>query len=331
MSTIRNNWTVSEINTIYHKELIELMFQASSVHQEHHTPGEVQLCTLLSVKTGGCSEDCSYCPQSARYNTGVKAEKLLTKEEIVSAAKKAKEKGSSRFCMGAAWKKVRDTKNFDEILDSISAVNELGLEVCCTLGMLTEEQAVSLKEAGTYAYNHNLDTSREFYPEVISTRTYDDRLKTLENIRKAGMTVCCGGILGLGETDKDRVAFLHSLATLSEHPESVPVNTLVAIPGTPLEKQKPVPVLELVRVIATARIIMPKALIRLSAGRKFLTESDQALCFMVGANSIHTGERLLTQNNCGVDKDQELVDKLGLTPMKTNSSVSKESAMAGVS
>lgn len=314
--TVRTDWTRSEISEIYNSPLLPLMFRANAVHQEHHKAGEVQLCTLLSVKTGGCPEDCSYCPQAARYHTGVNAQKILDKESIMDAAQKAKGAGSSRFCMGAAWRKVRDSRDFDHVLDVVSSVRDLGMEVCCTMGMLTEDQAKRLKEAGTYAYNHNLDTGPKYYEKIISTREYEDRLKTLEHIRKAGMSVCCGGILGMGETHEDRVDLLHTLSTMPEHPESVPVNALIAVKGTPLEDRKPISVWEFVRMIATARIVMPNALVRLSAGRVHYSTAEQALCFMAGANSIHTGEKLLTTTNCGLSEDDRLMDILGLIPME---------------
>jgi biotin synthase len=296
---IRNNWTLDEIRDIYNSPILELIFKASSVHHQYNTTGEVQVCTLLSVKTGGCSEDCSYCPQAARYNTGVEAHKLMSYEEVVNKALDAKNGGSTRFCMGAAWRNVRDNSDFDKVIDMVKGVNAVGLEVCCTLGMLTEEQALRLKEAGLYAYNHNLDTSDEHYSEIITTRTYDDRLQTLNNVEKAGLSVCCGGIIGLGETDEDRIKLLHTLATRENHPESVPVNALVSVKGTPLEGKEKVKIWEMVRMIATARILMPKAMVRLSAGRNDMSYEQQALCFMAGANSIFTGEKLADNSQSG--------------------------------
>src|SRR5690606_16703706 len=267
MTSIRNNWTREEISLIYNSPILDLIYRAATVHREHHDPQEVQVCTLLSVKTGGCVEDCSYCPQAARYNTDVKVQKLMEVKEVVNKAVEAKESGSTRFCMGAAWREVRDNRDFDKVLEMVKGVNSLGLEVCCTLGMLTHEQAEKLKAAGLYAYNHNLDTSEEFYGDIISTRTYDDRLNTLKHVREANISVCSGGIIGMGENDTDRIGMLHTLSTLPQHPESVPVNALVPVEGTPLEDQEKVSVFEMVRMIATARIIMPKAMVRLSAGR----------------------------------------------------------------
>lgn len=314
MSTIRNNWTREEITAIYDMPILDLIYRAATVHRQHHDPQEVQVCTLLSVKTGGCGEDCGYCPQSAKYKTDVKAEKLMDVNEVVEAAAEAKENGSTRFCMGAAWREVRNNRDFDKVLDMVKGVNELGLEVCCTLGMLTEEQAEKLKAAGLYAYNHNLDTSAEFYKDVISTRTYQDRLDTLEHVRKAKISVCSGGIIGMGEEQKDRVGLLHTLATLPEHPESVPVNALVPVEGTPLEDQEKVSIWEMIRMIATARIIMPKSMVRLSAGRVRMTMEEQAMCFMAGANSIFAGDKLLTTPNPGVVQDQEMFQVLQLKP-----------------
>ncbi len=314
---IRNNWTLDEIREIYFSPVLELMNRASNVHAKYNTTGEVQVCTLLSVKTGGCSEDCSYCPQAARYNTGVEAHKLMTYESVINKALDAKNGGSTRFCMGAAWRNVRDNSDFDNVIDMVKGVNAIGLEVCCTLGMLTEQQAQRLKEAGLYAYNHNLDTSDEHYGEIISTRTYKDRLETLDNIEKAGLSVCCGGIIGLGETDDDRIKLLHTLATREQHPESVPVNALVSVKGTPLEGREKVQVWDMVRMIATARILMPKAMVRLSAGRNEMNYDQQALCFLAGANSIFTGEKLLTTPNPGFDADKEMFELLGLKPRES--------------
>jgi biotin synthase len=254
---IRNNWTLSEIREIYETPLLDLIFKAATIHREYNAIGEVQVCTLLSIKTGGCPEDCAYCPQAARYNTGVNVQALMKKEEVLEYAARAKAAGSTRFCMGAAWREVRDNKDFDRVLDMVKGVNEMGMEVCCTLGMLNGEQAKRLADAGLYAYNHNLDTSSEYYSEIISTRTYDDRLETLDNVRKAGVTVCCGGIIGLGESHEDRIKMLHTLSTLPEHPESVPINALVRVAGTPLAENPKVDVWDMVRMIATARIIMP--------------------------------------------------------------------------
>jgi biotin synthase len=311
-----NNWTLSAVRDLYHTPLLELVYRAATVHREHNDIAEVQVCTLLSIKTGGCAEDCAYCPQAARYQTNVQPHALLQKEDVLQYATKAKEAGSTRFCMGAAWREVRDNKDFDRILDMVSAVNEMGLEVCCTLGMLSESQAQKLSDAGLYAYNHNLDTSSEYYGEIITTRTYADRLKTLENVRKAGVTVCCGGIIGLGETHEDRIRMLHTLATLPTHPESVPINALVRVKGTPLENNPKVDVWEMVRMIATARILMPNTMVRLSAGRTEMSVAEQAFCFMAGANSIFAGEKLLTTPNPTFEEDSAMFELLGLIPRK---------------
>ncbi|KAH6584369.1 hypothetical protein BASA60_001000 [Batrachochytrium salamandrivorans] len=291
----RNDWTKDQIQDVYNTPLIELLYQAATVHRQFFNPREVQQCTLLSIKTGGCSEDCSYCPQSSKHKTTVKATKLLGEDEVLDAARKARDAGSTRFCMGAAWRDVKGRKtNFKQIVEYVREIRGMGMEVCCTLGMLSSEQAVALKEAGLTAYNHNLDTSREFYPNIITTRTYDERLDTITNVRDAGISVCSGGIIGLGEKQEDRVGMLYTLATLPEHPESVPINALLAVPGTPLENQKPVSVWEMVRMISTARVVMPRAMIRLSAGRVNFSAAEQTLCFVAGANSIFTGDKLLT-------------------------------------
>lgn len=317
VNPIRNNWSIGEAEKIYNQPFLELVYHAASVHRQFHDPQEVQVCTLLSVKTGGCPEDCAYCPQAARYHTDVKVHKLMEVEEVLQAAADAKAKGSTRFCMGAAWREVRDNRDFDKVIAMVKGVNEMDLEVCCTLGMITPSQAERLKEAGLYAYNHNLDTSEDFYNEIISTRQFDDRIHTLESVRKSGISVCSGGIIGMGETVKDRVAMLVTLANMPVHPESVPVNALVPVEGTPLEKQPKVPVWDMVRMIATARIMMPKAMVRLSAGRVMMSDEEQALCFMAGANSIFSGERLLTTPNPGVDHDQQLFQMLNLKPRKS--------------
>lgn len=324
---IKNNWTLDEIREIYFSPVLELILRGAQAHKQYQATGEVQVCTLLSVKTGGCSEDCAYCPQAARYNTGVDAHKLMKYEEVIGKALDAKNGGSTRFCMGAAWRNVRDNSDFDNVIDMVKGVNALGLEVCCTLGMLTEEQAQRLKEAGLYAYNHNLDTSDEHYGEIISTRTYKDRLETLDNVEKAGLSVCCGGIIGLGETDEDRIKLLHTLATREQHPESVPVNALVSVKGTPLEGREKVQVWEMVRMIATARILMPKAMVRLSAGRNEMSYEQQALCFLAGANSIFTGEKLLTTPNPDFDADKEMFALLGLKP-RESFKVEKEAVLS---
>ncbi|MFT7034498.1 MAG: biotin synthase [Cyclobacteriaceae bacterium] len=314
---IRNDWSQEEISEIYNSPVLELIYRAASVHREYNDPSEVQVCTLLSVKTGGCPEDCSYCPQAARYHTDVKVQKLMEVDEVLQAANDARESGSTRFCMGAAWREVRDNRDFDKVLDMVKGVNSMGLEVCCTLGMLSEDQAMKLKDAGLYAYNHNLDTSEEHYEEIISTRTYDDRLDTIDNVRKAKISVCSGGIIGMGEQHEDRVGMLHTLSNLQEHPESVPVNALVPVEGTPLAEQPRVSIWEMLRMIATARIIMPKAMVRLSAGRTEMNTEEQALCFLAGANSIFAGDKLLTTPNPGVDADKQMFQTLNLKPRKS--------------
>ncbi len=311
---IRNNWSRDEIADIYNAPVLDLVYRAAGVHRRYHNANEVQMCTLLSVKTGGCPEDCAYCPQAARYNTDIVKHGLLDLDAVMDAAKKAKAGGSTRFCMGAAWREVRDNKHFDRVIEMVESVNAIGMEVCCTLGMLSESQAERLKAAGLYAYNHNIDSSEDFYDEIISTRTYDDRLNTLQNVRGAGISVCSGGIIGMGETDVQRIGMLHTLATLPEHPESVPVNALVPVAGTPLENQEPISVWEMLRMIATARITMPKAMVRLSAGRTEMSEEQQAMCFLAGANSIFTGEKLLTTPNPAADVDRQMLGRLGLIP-----------------
>jgi len=311
---IRNNWSLTEIETIYNSPVLELVFNAAILHKKYNDTAEVQVCTLLSIKTGGCSEDCSYCPQAARYTTDVEVQALMKKDDVLAYALKAKNAGSTRFCMGAAWREVRNNRDFDSVLDMVKGVNQMGMEVCCTLGMLTEDQANKLAEAGLYAYNHNLDTSKEHYSEIITTRTYDDRLETIENVRKAGVSVCCGGIIGLGETHDDRIKMLHTLATMVEHPESVPINALVAIKGTPLANNPKVDIWDMVRMIATARILMPKTMVRLSAGRTEMSIAEQALCFMAGANSIFAGDKLLTTPNPSFDEDNAMFNLLGLKP-----------------
>jgi biotin synthase len=303
-----------EVAALYRMPVLDLVRRASVVHQQHHAADEVQVCVLLSVKTGGCPEDCGYCPQSAHFRTGVKAEPLLELDSVLAAARRAREAGATRFCMGAAWREVRDGAPFDAVLAMVRGVKELGLEACCTLGMLTADQARRLKAAGLDAYNHNLDTSAAFYDRIISTRTYQDRLRTLEHVRAAGISVCCGGILGMGETEDDRIDLLHTLASMPEPPESVPIHALVAVAGTPLGDRPPVAIWEMVRMIATARILMPTAMVRLSAGRLQLSESDQALCFLAGANSIFAGEKLLTTPNPEVEDDQQMFARLGLKP-----------------
>lgn len=318
LTTIRNNWTREEIAEIYNTPVLELVYKGATVHRQYHNPSEVQVCTLLSVKTGGCPEDCAYCPQAARYRTDVKVQRLLEVDEVLHKAKEAKAAGSSRFCMGAAWREVRDNRDFDKVIDMVKGVNNLGLEVCCTLGMLSHEQALRLKDAGLYAYNHNLDTSEEYYGDIITTRNYQDRLGTIDNVRNAKISVCSGGIIGMGEGDGDRIGMLHTLATLPEHPESVPVNALVPVAGTPLEDQPRVTVWEMIRMIATARIVMPRAMVRLSAGRVRMSLEEQALCFLAGANSIFAGDKLLTTPNPDFVQDQEMFQVLQLKPRQSS-------------
>jgi biotin synthase len=311
---IKKNWTIEEIQNIYYSPLLELVFNAANIHHQYNDTAEVQVCTLLSIKTGGCTEDCAYCPQAARYNTGVQVQALMKKEEVLQYAQKAKDAGSTRFCMGAAWREVRDNRDFERVLEMVKGVNNIGMEVCCTLGMLTEQQANKLADAGLHAYNHNLDTSPEYYNEIITTRTYNDRLQTLNNVRKAGVTVCCGGIIGLGETHDDRIKMLHTLSTMPAHPESVPINALVRVNGTPLENNPKVDIWDMIRMIATARILMPKTMVRLSAGRTEMSLAEQALCFMAGANSIFAGDKLLTTPNPSFDEDNLMFQLLGLKP-----------------
>lgn len=314
---IRHDWTKEELIAIYQTPVLELVYQAAQIHKLWQPKNEIQISTLLSIKTGGCPEDCSYCGQAARYHTDIKVQALLPTEEVIKHAQHAKDSGSSRFCMAAAWREVRDNRDFDRVIDMVKGVNELGLEVCCTLGMLTEAQAVRLQEAGLYAYNHNLDTSEDFYEEIISTRTFDQRVDTINQVRKAGITVCSGGIIGLGERMEDRISMLRTLANMETHPESVPINALARVPGTPMEAMPKVDIWDMVRMIATARIIMPSSMIRLSAGRIEMSESEQAWCFMAGANSIFSGDRktLLVTDNPGWEDDIQLLNKLGLKPM----------------
>jgi len=298
---------------IYEQPLPELIFRAQTVHRAHHRADQVQGCVLLSIKTGGCPEDCAYCPQSAHYKTAVGREGLVSVKDALEAAANAKAQGATRFCMGAAWRDVPKGQQFDQVLDMVRGVRALGMEACCALGMLNDEQAQALAEAGLTAYNHNLDTSAEFYGEIITTRTYQDRLSTLERVRKVGVTVCCGGIIGLGESRAERYGLLRELSTLDPHPESVPINMLVRVEGTPLAEQKEEDPLELVRMIATARILMPASMVRLSAGRLSLSDEAQALCFLAGANSIFMGDKLLTTPNPEANEDRRLFDKLGMS------------------
>ncbi|MEO5644100.1 MAG: biotin synthase BioB [Bacteroidia bacterium] len=314
MKDIRHNWSREELLNLYNTPLLELVFRAATIHRQYHNPQEVQVSSLISVKTGGCAEDCAYCPQAARYHTDIKVHKLMGVDEVRGLAEKAKSGGASRMCLGAAWREVRDNSDFDSVLEMVKTINKMDMEVCCTLGMLTEDQAQKLSDAGLYAYNHNLDTSPEFYGEIITTRTYDDRLNTLKNVRKAGMTICSGGIIGMGETAEDRLGMIKTLSGLNPHPESVPINSLVAVEGTPLEEQKPVPVWDMVRMVAVTRIVMPASAVRLSAGRLAMSAEGQALCFMAGANSIFAGDKLLTTPNPAFNEDMELFATLGLKP-----------------
>ncbi len=300
------------VRRLFERPLLELVHEAATVHRKWHDPRKIQRCTLLSVKTGVCAEDCAYCPQSARYDTHVEPERLLSPAEVVAEAKAAAAAGASRFCMGAAWREVRDGDSFEAVLEMVRGVASTGMEACVTLGMLTAEQARRLKEAGLTSYNHNHDTSERFYPEIVTTRTYAERLETLRHVQEAGLSVCCGGILGMGETVDDRVELLSTLANFDPQPESVPVNVLVPIEGTPLQDQPPVDPLDVVRTIAAARILMPRSRVRLAAGRLTLSDEAQALCFLAGANSIFFGERLLTTPNPGIDRDLGLLSRLGL-------------------
>jgi len=318
VSGLRHDWQRSEVESIYRTPLPSLVFRAQTVHRQHHPQDRVQTCQLLSIKTGGCPEDCGYCPQSAHYDAGVGREGLLDPQHVVEVAKEAAGRGVTRFCMGAAWRQAPEGREFQKVLEMVRGVSALGLEVCCTLGMLSERQAEQLKEAGLSAYNHNLDTSPEFYGSIITTRVYDDRLRTLRAVRKAGITVCCGGILGMGDREEDRIGLLQQLAMLNPHPESVPINMLVRVAGTPLANMPPLDPLEMVRAIATARILMPASRVRLAAGRKQLSQEAVTLCFLAGANSIFVGEKLLTTPNPGRDEDEQLLDTLGMRPLESH-------------
>jgi biotin synthase len=316
MSITKHNWTKEEIIAIYNKPMMDLLFEAATIHREHHDPNVVQVSTLVSIKTGGCSEDCGYCPQAARYNTGVEGNSLMSVNQVKEQAIQAKSGGSSRVCMGAAWRNVKDGPEFDQVLEMVRTINKMDMEVCCTLGMITENQAQRLAEAGLYAYNHNLDTSEDYYKEVISTRGFEDRLQTIENVRKTSVTVCSGGIIGMGESIEDRAGMLVALATLNPQPESVPINALVPVEGTPMENEKPVEIWEMIRMVATARIVMPNTQVRLSAGRMNMSREGQAMCFFAGANSIFAGDKLLTTPNPDVNEDMKMFDLLGLKPQK---------------
>lgn len=313
-STLRHNWRAEEVMALFALPFNDLLFQAQTVHRQHFDPNQVQISTLLSIKTGGCAEDCAYCPQSAKFSTGVKAQKLMGKEEVMTEAAKAKAAGASRFCMGAAWREPKD-RDIDKIADIIEGVKSLGLETCATLGMLTDDQAQRLKSCGLDYYNHNIDTSESYYDQIITTRTFQDRLDTLERVRNAGMNVCCGGIVGMGEKLQDRAEMLITLANMPSHPESVPINLLVQVEGTPLQGEKALEPFDFIRTIAVARILMPKSFVRLSAGREAMSEQMQALCFLAGANSIFYGEKLLTTPNPEADRDMALFAKLGLEPL----------------
>ena len=313
----RHDWTLDEVRALFDLPFAELIFRAQQTHRRHFDPNEVQVSTLLSIKTGRCPEDCKYCPQSVRWNTGLDDEELLPVEVVREVARKAREAGSERFCMGAAWRRPKD-RQVDRVIELIEAVREEGLETCLTLGMLTAEQAERLRDAGLDYYNHNLDTSPEYYEDIITTRSYQDRLDTLENVRASGMKVCCGGIVGMGESRDDRVGLLAQLANLPDHPQSVPINQLVRVPGTPLEDAEAIDPLEFVRTIAVARLLMPEARVRLSAGREEMSDEMQALCFLAGANSIFYGEKLLTTGNPDVDADRALFERLGIRAAGTS-------------
>jgi biotin synthase len=317
-TTLKYDWTRAEVAAIYNTPLPDLLFRAQSIHRQFHAPDRVQTCQLISIKTGGCPEDCAYCPQSAHYDAGVDRQGLLDPQHVIEVARDAAARGVTRFCMGAAWRDAPQGREFDKVLEMVRGVSALGLEVCCTLGMLTDSQAVRLKEAGLSAYNHNLDTSPEFYGSIITTRVYDDRLRTLAAVRKAGITVCCGGILGMGENQNDRIGLLQQLSALNPHPESVPINMLVRVEGTPLGSMPALDPLEMVRAIATARILMPASRVRLAAGRKQLSPEAVTLCFVAGANSIFVGEKLLTTPNPGPDEDEQLLQTLGLKPLESH-------------
>ena len=323
MSITKHNWTKEEIIAIYNKPLMDLLYEAASIHREQHDPNVVQVSTLLSIKTGGCPEDCGYCPQAARYHTGVDGNDLLSVSQLAAQALRAKSGGSSRVCMGAAWRNVKDGPEFDQVLEMVRTINKLDMEVCCTLGMLTENQAHRLAEAGLYAYNHNLDTSEEYYKEVISTRGFEDRLQTIDNVRKTNVTVCSGGIIGMGESIEDRAGMLVALSTLNPQPESVPINALVAVEGTPMEEEKPVEIWEMIRMVATTRIVMPETQVRLSAGRTNMSREGQAMCFFAGANSIFAGDKLLTTPNPDVEDDMKMFELLGLKPQKPFTKISQ--------
>lgn len=309
-------WTRDEVVNLYNKPMMELLYEAATVHRLHHDPNKVQISTLVSIKTGGCPEDCAYCPQAARYHTNVKAEALMGVEEVIVKGLEAKASGSSRVCMGAAWRNVKDGPEFDQVLEMVRSLNKLDIEVCCTLGMITENQAHRLSEAGLYAYNHNIDSSEEYYEEIISTRGFQDRLQTIENVRKTNITVCSGGIIGMGESIENRADMLITLASMTPQPESVPINALVPVEGTPIGHLELITAWELIRMVATARILLPKTQVRLSAGRTAMNREGQALCFFAGANSIFAGDKLLTTPNPDVNEDMKMFQELGLVPQQ---------------
>lgn len=309
-------WTRDEVISLYNKPLMDLLFEAASVHRKYHDPNKVQVSTLVSIKTGGCPEDCGYCPQAARYHTDVKAKELMGVEEVIAKGLEAKASGSSRICMGAAWRNVKDGPEFDQVLEMVRSLNKIDIEVCCTLGMITENQAHRLSEAGLYAYNHNIDSSEEYYEEIISTRGYKDRLQTIQNVRKTNITVCSGGIIGMGESIENRADMLITLASMTPHPESVPINALVPVKGTPIGEMELVTSWEMVRMVATARILLPKTQVRLSAGRTNMSREGQALCFFAGANSIFAGDQLLTTPNPDINDDLKMFEALGLVPQQ---------------
>ncbi|MBU8900526.1 biotin synthase BioB [Corallococcus sp. M34] len=314
--SVRHDWSLAEVRALYKLPLLELVYRAQTVHRAVFQENKVQLCSLLSIKTGGCPEDCAYCPQAARYKTGVQAEKLMSVPEVLKSASQARAAGATRFCMGAAWREVKDGPQFDSVLEMVRGVRAMGMEACATLGMVSDAQARRLKDAGLTAYNHNLDTSSEHYEDIISTRTYQDRLNTLARVRDAGISVCCGGIIGMGESVDDRCNLLRTLANQEMHPESVPINALVPVAGTPLAEQKRVESVEMVRTIATARILMPQSMVRLSAGRMQMNEEAQLLCMMAGANSLFFGEKLLTTGNPEYTQDMALLEKAGIRPLE---------------
>ena len=314
--TTRHNWTREEIIDIYNRPMMDLLFEAATIHRQNHDPNVVQVSTLLSIKTGGCPEDCGYCPQAARYHTNIEGNDLMSVSQVKAQALRAKAGGSSRVCMGAAWRNVKDGPEFDNVLEMVRTINKLEMEVCCTLGMITENQAQRLAEAGLYAYNHNLDTSEDYYKEVISTRAFEDRIETIANVRKTNVTVCSGGIIGMGESVSDRAGMLVALSTLDPQPESVPINSLVAVEGTPMEDEKPIEIWEMIRMVATTRIVMPETQVRLSAGRMNMSREGQALCFFAGANSIFAGDKLLTTPNPDVNDDMKMFEMLGMKPQK---------------